>query len=161
MVPVVVPSLPTRARASSRQLPSVLLHFSGNREVALITGRGRKPGKRWRDISSSTRCVVDAQRWLRKSGYGGGGGRRGGARQSSQEGVGLRRRRVLLTWWMSSAILGRSSLPAAVTTSTPPPPRFPLPPAATIHRIHSAPHRVRRTSLCPLVPSDIRAAYPA
>lgn len=46
---------------------NVPLHFSSGKEVALITDRGKKPGKWWRYIAFSTRSVVDAWRWLRKS----------------------------------------------------------------------------------------------
>lgn len=55
IVPVVHPRV--RTPSSKLSAPSVPLHFSGGRKVALITDRGKKPGKRWQDISSSTRSV--------------------------------------------------------------------------------------------------------
>lgn len=176
MVPVALspflpPSTPARA-------PSKLSAPSPKRPFTLFRRQEGRINYRQRQEAGETVAryfVLDAERrWLRKSAMGAGDeGRRGGAgdaRGIAGSGSGSGRGRFALKKGVidmvgvaSSAILGRRGLPAAVTstsssssfTSSSHRRRHPL------RRIRSTPHRVRRTSLCSLVPSDIRAACPA
>lgn len=175
--PLPPPSTPARA-------PSKLSAPSPKRPFTLFRRQEGRINYRQRQEAGETVAryfVLDAERrWLRKSAMGAGDeGRRGGAgdaRGIAGSGSGSGRGRFALKKGVidmvgvaSSAILGRRGLPAAVTstsssssssssssfTSSSHRRRHPL------RRIRSTPHRVRRTSLCSLVPSDIRAACPA